>query len=454
MPSLTQVKYTNKKFGKTLKIVAAVAIAAAILVVGILVLVRSGLLTKKENTDARPYFMSAEMSQISMESDLHTGYMFSRTQKLLMEDRKTEPWVLSWYVIPGTTRSVPAMQSQYVDAFDQVLLLESYVLEGKRSEADKLMKAIDEKLTAENGMLLAYLHWPNQDVQENPAADGTIYENPVYESLEQAPVSMAATTRYIRALLNYYDKWGGSSVMDKIETLSALVCATRATTSYKSADQMAMPTPIPVTEKSLVTPIPEEEKEETGVVSLDGIELSSLDLEAIRRTTVLFPENQEKYEEMVRIVKEGKISDTLPLYAWMYTGDGNYSFYAGSEMGVELVPSLYTMVYLAEIGELDADGYAWVAQQIYNDGYLYTTYDLISGEANSEVEASEAYPLVLYLAMIKGDEDLFAATFSAMMRDYATLDTSQALYLYFRDVENKRIAVYARENLLAEIFIR
>lgn len=453
MPSMTAVKYTNKKLGKILRIVGIAAIGIAIVTVGIIAVIRSGLLTKKEDTDARPYYMSSEMSQISMESDLHTGYMFSRTKKLLMEDRTTEPWVLNWYVISGTTRSVPAMQSQYVDTFDQVLLLESYVMEGDRSSAKTLMNAIDNELTREDGMLLAFIRRP-ENANEESAADGSIYENAVFESLEEAPVSVAATTRYIRALMNYYDKWGGSAVLERIETLSAKVYEMDGTTSYKAADRMAAPTPIPVTEKSLVTPVPEEEETDMGVVSMEGIELASLDLEALRRSAVLFPEEQEKYEEMVQTVKGGKISEELPLYAWNYTGNGNYSYYAGSDMSVELVPSLYIMVYLAEIGELDQDGYAWVAQEIYDKGYLYETYQLISGEASSEKEASEAYPLVLYLAMIKGDDDLFEATFSAMMRNYATLDRSEALYLYFRNVENDRIAVYARENLLAEIYIR
>ena len=78
---------------------------------------------------------------------------------------------------------------------------------------------------------------------------------------------------------------------------------------------------------------------------------------------------------------------------------------------------------------------------------------MMSG-APSETEASEAYPLVLYLAVIKGDNDLFAATYNAMMRNYATLDTSVALYDFFRNADDSRIAVYARENLLMELILR
>ena len=82
--------------------------------------------------------------------------MFSGTVRLLSENRLMDPWVLSWYVIPGTTRSVPAMESAYVDSFDQVLLLESYGKDGKRSKAESLIKAIDDYLTDSSGYLLAF----------------------------------------------------------------------------------------------------------------------------------------------------------------------------------------------------------------------------------------------------------------------------------------------------------
>ena len=166
---------------------------------------------------------------------------------------------------------------------------------------------------------------------------------------------------------------------------------------------MAMPTPIPVTEKSLITPMPDDtentlpegsEKKKDQLLSLTGTELAAMDLEAMRRAAILLPEYKEKYEETVRIVKEGKISGDLPLYAWMYTS-GGYMYYTGSQTNVDLVSSLYVMVHLAEIGQFDDEGYAWISQQIYNTGFLYTSYDMMSGDPSSDVESSEGYALVL-----------------------------------------------------------
>ena len=469
MPSLTSVKYSNKKILKIVRITAIALAAAALIGVGIYLLIRNGVFYKKTETDGKSFTLTEEMEVAVKESDLHQGYMFSRTTKLLMEDRGMDPFVLTWYVIPGTTRSVPAMESAYADAMDQVLLLESYVKEGKRSNAETLIKAIDKSFVNEDGFLVAFRKADDLASDRTKTEECSLYENPAFLKMNESPVSMAATTEYLLALLDFYDKWGDGKLLDRIEDLASKVMVAGAMPSYRAADEMAMPTPIPVTEKSLVTPIPEDESNDGGnaedgsgskegssdtkLFSLSGIELSSMNLEAMRRATVLLPEYQGKYEEVLSIIKEGKVSDELPLYAWMYTKEGGYMYYTGSEGNVDLVSSLYVMVHLAQVGQLDANAYAWVSEQIYNNGYLYASYNIISGQAGSDVEASEAYPLVLYLAKIQGDDGLFAATYSAMMRNYATLDSSPALYTFFRNVENKRVAVYARENLLMELVL-
>ena len=457
MPALTSVKYSNKKVKKivTVSVIAVILVVAAVF--GVKLLLDNGVFSKKEDTAGNSFAMTDEMSQTVSESDLHKGYMFSRVTKILSEDPKMSPWILSWYVLPGTTRSVPEMQSAYVDTFDQILLLESYVREGKRSSAKTMIDAIDKSLTDESGYLLKFKKADEliSEDQRPQVEKNDIFEDQSNLLLSDPPVSMEATTRYLRVLLDYYDKWGDSKLLTRIENLAKMIFDAGSKSSYRAADRAAKPTPIPVTEKTLVPEDFEEEPEPEGntLVSVSGVEICAMDLDAMRRATVLLPEYKEKYEDMIRIVKEGKISSEFPLYAWMYSEEAGYTYYTGSAGDVELVPSLYAMVHLAEIGQMDEDGYAWVSSEIYNSGFLYTSYNMMSG-APSETEASEAYPLVLYLAVIKGDNDLFAATYNAMMRNYATLDTSVALYDFFRNADDSRIAVYARENLLMELILR
>ena len=288
MPSMTSVKYSNAKFRK-IALICGISVAAVILVaVGIYFLIHNGVFYKKTYTDGKSYELTPEMQETVSETEFHRGYMFSGTVRLLSENRLMDPWVLSWYVIPGTTRSVPAMESAYVDSFDQVLLLESYVKDGKRSKAESLIKAIDDYLIDSSGYLLAFRKADDlaYGSDRKKAESCEQNEDQAYLLLSEPPVSMKATTGYLRALLDYYDKWGSSSTLDKIKTLAGKVFTYGDQTSYRAADQMAMPTPIPVTEKSLITPMPDD----TENTLPEGSEKDSEEYQqAVREITKLNP---------------------------------------------------------------------------------------------------------------------------------------------------------------------
>ena len=459
MSFLKEVKQSNRRIPKFVVIAIAIAVVIG---AGVFFLLKTDFFYKKTDTGAMEYKVTSEMSTVMMESDLQTGYMFSRMNQVLSENRGMEPWMLSWVVVPGTTRSVPGYQSQYVDTYEQVLLLENYILSGKKSDAEKLMKAIDAKLTNEEGLLVSFAKPDTLEVDTSSASatyeQNDEFERSAYILMDQPAVSMQATTTYLRVLMDYYDKWGNEALLQKIEKLAESVFAKEKFVSYRAADQLARPTPLPVSEILDVTPTPTPtpvEGEPTNkLVQQEGMELAAMDLDGLRRACVLFPKYQEKYESILKKVQEGRVSASFPLYAWMYIGEGNYTYYSGSQGDMELIPSLYTVVHLAEVGKMDRDAYAWISSRIYNGGYLYTHYNIISGEANSSEEAVEAYPLVLRLAVIAKDEALFKATYQILMKKYSTLSTSQVLYTFYRSVADQRIALYARENLLLQIFLR
>lgn len=459
MASLKEVKNNNKKI---FWIVGIAVAALALIIGGWFFLSRTSLFYKKVDTGNVSYNMTTPMHEIVNSSDMQKGYMYTRVLEVLQKNRGVDPWILDWVVIPGTTRDVPGFQTQYVDAYDQVLLLETYILEGKKSDAQKLIKAIDEKLTDPNGYLMEYR--PVADLSPDTSGASATYDgNELYEDAScllknNGEASLQATAGYLRALMNYYDKWGNAELLTKIEDLAKLLFKTEKLEDFRAEDRLSRPTPIPVSEIMETTPTPEpapDEKEGTDkLVSLEGLEIAGMDLLAMKRAATIFPEYAKKYDEWLSIVKGAQISEVLPLYAWMYTGDGNYAYYAGSNTEVELIPSLYTMVHLAEVGELDPLSYSWIQTTLLNTGFLYTRYDMLSGDAATTVEAYEAYPLVLRLAVIKDDEALFTSAYTAMMRQYATLSSSQILYTLFRDVEDSRIELAARENLLAQIYLR
>ncbi|MBR2751754.1 MAG: hypothetical protein IKD90_11565 [Clostridiales bacterium] len=460
MASLKEVKQT----GRRIWWIAGIAIAAVALIIGVCIFIfKSGFFYKKVDTGAVSFTMTDQMNEVVNESEMQKGYLHTKLLAVLQENRGIAPWILDWVVIPGTTRSVPGFQSGYVDTIDQILLLETYIQDGKKSSAEKLMKAIDAQLADEKGYLTAYAKVSELGLDNG--SEGNTYEgNDIYEDrsfllMEKAPASLQASSLYLRVLMDFYDKWGSEKLLEKIESLAELLAKSEGMPAYRAENREARATPIPVSEILAVTPTPTptpdpEKQEERKLVFQEGLELPGLDLLAMKRASAIDPKYEKTYEEWLKLVKNGKVSDVLPLFAWMYVGDGNYTFYAGGDADVELVPSLYVILHLAEVGELDPDSYSWVQMQVLNTGFLYTKYNMFSGAATSEVEAYEAYPLVLELAVIKNDEALFKAAYNAMMRQYATLSSSQILHTLYRDVENSRIELRARENLLAEIFLR
>ena len=457
MSFLKEVKQSNRRIWWRAGIAAAVL---AVVGTAGYFLWKSDLFYKKINTDAKEFTVNTEMNQLIQESDLQTGYMTSRMKQVLMENRGMDPFMLSWVVVPGTTRSVPGYQSEYVDTFEQVLLLENYVLSGKKSNAETLMKAIEENLVSEDGRLMNYAKADSLGVDTSSASatydPNNDYEETAYPLMQAPTVSMQATTTYLRVLLDYYDKWGSQKLLQRIEELAERVFEAESVTAYRETDGKVRPTPMPVSEIVTVTPTPtpKEEQPVEKLVGQQGLELSAMDLDALRRVSEMWPKYKEKYETILTRVKGGRLSESLPLYAWVCGNDGNYTYYAGSQGDMELIPSLYTMVHLAEVGELDKESYAWISSKIYNAGMLYTKYNLFSGDAVGSEEAVEAYPLVLRLAVINGDSGLFAATYKILMKDYSTLDTSQVLYTFYRNVPEQRIALYARENLLLLLYLR
>ena len=62
MPALTSVKYSNNKLKKILTISGIAAGAVALIVTGVILVQRSGILGKKKDTDRKDFKMTSEMS--------------------------------------------------------------------------------------------------------------------------------------------------------------------------------------------------------------------------------------------------------------------------------------------------------------------------------------------------------------------------------------------------------
>jgi hypothetical protein len=378
------------------------------------------------------------------------SYMLSKTKELLIRKQGTSPYILSWYLLPGQLESMTAGQSQYLEATDQILLMRLYVAKGDKKNAKTLMKAIDKDFTDDTGNIVGY-----RFISEISAISDSAPKNEYHLEMEDpdmtSGVSLEANCAYLRALLEYYSKWGMLEDWERIEELAALIYSDGQFLKDRMFDPLQDTDILVGLEDSQAYLEANPEINE----AFPTLMLSALDLQAFRMLAEADEKYRPMYEEALALVEGGLLTDDLPIFSLAYSGEyGGYVYYIGKEAEVQLIPSLKTMLHLAEVGELPKESLAWVKEQIFNSGYLYERYDIISGNPTSEIEATEAYGLVLQIAVAVGDTDLYLRTLTRLERSLATLDTSVAKYLIFRNAESKRNTVTAKDNLQTMLGMR
>jgi hypothetical protein len=418
-----------------------ILVAVLILSAGILLIVfRENIFYERRDFEVRDFSPSEEMVSGLSEKGYIPSYMFSRCKNLLISGTNTQPYAASWYLLPGQlSNSMPAMQSEYMETTDQVLLMRLYVLIGDRAAAAKMANAIEKDFTAENGYLVGY--------REISGMKDLAFETNEELEILVAPsgFSFEATSMYLRALLEYYSRWGTQIDWDRIERLADLIASEDGLFPY---DRILNPSRISDPMVGL-TEYEEYFEDELSASenSYRAVMLSSFDLEGFRMLADADETYLPMYEAAIELVSGGYISDTMPLYSLAYSDDaGGYVNFVGEDPKVELIPSLKTMLNLAYVDALPLESVLWIKKQVYNTGYFYTSYDIISGMASSDKEAWEAYGLVLQIAAITGDTDLYVQTADRLRRNLATLDSSPAKFMVFRRVNSDRNMVVAQDN--------
>jgi len=434
----------DRKFGKNLKWFILIP-ATLILVIAIVLFIifREQIFYNRIDYTVQKYVPSEEMLAGIEEEGYIPSYMYSKTKEILIRKQGTSPYILSWYFLPGQLESMKPGQSQYLEATDQILLLRLYVAQGEKKSAKTLLKAIEKDFTDDNGNMVGH-----RSISEISAISDSAPKNAYVPELEDplltAGVSLEANCAYLRALLEYYSKWGTPEDWSRIEELAALIYSDGQFLYDRVFDPLQ---PIAILagledSQAFLDANPEI------IEAYPTLMLAALDLQAFRMLAEADEKYQPMYEDALVLVEGGLLTEEVPLFSLAFSEEsGGYVFYIGEEAEVQLVPSLKTMLHLAEVGELPKESLAWIKEQIFNSGYLYERYDIISGKPTSEIEATEAYGLVLQIAAVSGDTDLYLRTLSRLERSLATLDSSAAKYLIFRGVEKKRNMITAKDNL-------
>lgn len=435
---------SDRKYGKNLKWFILIPVTFLLIVsVVLLLLFREQLFYRRIQYKVQKYTLSEEMQDAIDQEGYTPSYMLSKTKTLLIQKQGTAPYITSWYLLPGQLDKMSSAQSRYLETTDQILLLRLYVARGDKKNANTLKKAINKNFTDDNGSIVGY-----RDISEISGISDSAPRNDFLPGMEDpdltAGVSLEANCAYLRALLEYYAKWGTAEDWTRIEELAALIyddgrfLHDRVFDPLQSTDILVGLEDI----KAYLDANPEISE------AYPTLMLSALDPEAFRMLAEADEKYRPIYDDALALIEGGLLSDSLPLFALAFSEEyGGYIFYTGEETEVQLVPSLKTMLHLAEVRKLPKQSLAWVKEQIFNSGYLFKSYDIISGNPTSEIEATEAYGLVLQIAATEGDTDLYLRTLSRLERSLATATSSQAQYMIFRNAEDKRYQVTAEDNL-------
>ena len=439
-------KYDDAHFASNKKIrrILLFSALALVLVAGaaVLVLYLNHFFYKRANFAIEHVGISEEMSAVLTDTAIDKDALLSRTVTLLQGKTGVAPYIVDWYMIPGSISSETALASTNLVAEDQILLLRAYIEGDRKSDAKELLKAIDEDFVSEDGYIV-------QSIPVAQVADITVGADSVNDlETVTSTDSLEDTIAYLGALLLYYDKWGVPSDFSRIEKYADLLYSESGSFIQNQEVILLTPTPYAIGEGQDILESVDEETEAEASGSLWTLPLSSLDLDVFRMLASYDSKYQVMYDHELAILQGGVISSDIPLYASSYQQDEeNYVYTSGDEFQFDLVSSLTVMLHLAREDALPTESVAWVREHLYNEGILYQTYDVISGQAISEEEATEAYGLLLQIAIETDDLTLYTKALDAVVRNLATSSKSAAYSSIYRRTDANRVIVYAKDNL-------
>lgn len=459
-------------FVKTPKFLVGSALVLLMLVLGGLYLWYShNYLNKQQivtNSGALSGGVEYEWQQEAADSGLVADYLWSRTRELMLTDTNDETLIVSSYTLPGTLLSQEAAESGEYLLEDQALLLRCYLKDQNRAEAIELVNRVNELIDTDYASSFGSESSP----ESSEVKDASL----IYGQM-----------CWLDAYLEYYSMYGSQNDYSRTTTLVEMLF---------DEDGMLLPGALQVQtyDGNVMVGASDDSLGDAQSQAAQGstlqdfvaVPLEAVDLALIQTLEVNGFLPHGSFEKSLAIVQGARISDSLPLYAYAYyisdSGETIY-LYAGraalqssDSALIDIESSVKTMRNLAEVDALPTDAYSWLKSQFMNSGRLYTTYHLIRGEMG-EVELFEGYLLLMEIAVLEDDIDLYTRTVSALAGHVATRTSSPALSMIFRMVEevvpsdsselpsdgasdgaldveiNYRNICYAYDNLMAYLLI-
>lgn len=143
----------------------------------------------------------------------------------------------------------------------------------------------------------------------------------------------------------------------------------------------------------------------------------------------------------VNIAKGGYISDDFPLYHQKYSYKSE-EYQDGDN--INIIESLLTIRYLAEIGEAKQTSLDFVKEHVAK-GTLFNAYDL-NGNPVDKNQSAASYAIAALIGYFTDDDELYKQSIS-ILENFQSMDATNVLYGGFGDPLTKE--VYSFNNLMA-----
>ncbi|MPQ44364.1 glycosyl hydrolase family 8 [Clostridium tarantellae] len=174
-----------------------------------------------------------------------------------------------------------------------------------------------------------------------------------------------------------------------------------------------------------------------------NITLCYLDLYTMKILSSINGDWNKIYNNSMKILNEGIISDNVPLYKKTYSFKKNEY---DKEENIDLLLSLIVILNRIECGQEQNKAIKWIEDKFYYYGYLVSAYDKKTGEEASKIESPSIYALTALIAKATENQKLFEKSIKRL-EQYQIKDKSSELYGSFGNKDT--LDVYSFDNLNA-----
>jgi endo-1,4-beta-D-glucanase Y len=280
------------------------------------------------------------------------------------------------------------------------LIMIYYVKNNKKEKFDLHYEYVNKNMLLDSGLIRWRIREGNKDLSKSSAAIDDL--------------------RIARALIYAYNLW------DDRKYLSTLKKINKGLIRYSVKDDYLT-----------------DYYEENFSYTSDQITLSYMDLFTIKQLSVLDKEWNKIYEKGLEVIRNGFISDSLPLYQKTYKiSEGKYI----KEDYINIIDSMLVVMHLSEVGLARRESIEWIRNQIYDREGIYSKYSIETGEPLDTQESTAVYAIAARIAKNIGDKSLHCELIEKMLA-LQVKDKGSRLYGSFGDI--RTLKVYSFDNLQA-----